>query len=158
MQYPQRKKSRSKKPVELFSVLGQVVLDGGKKRFAFNSPGMYFTSLNRLAPGKQYRVTFNEDVFSRSHSQLAYHWVLLGLISDHSGHSKEELHDVVMRAKFGTKKIKIAGIEQEVRKSISNSANMKMADAVELITFDLEICAKLDIFVPSMADLGYLPS
>ena len=44
----------------------------------------------------------------------------------------------------------------EVRKSISNEARLPKYDAVELITYDLELCQWAGIIVPTAESLGYI--
>jgi hypothetical protein len=105
---------------------------------------------------KQFAVKFTSKVGSRSANQLKYYWVLLGLISDYNGNTPEELHDFVMRAKFGTKIITLGKITQEVRRSISEGARMSASDCIELITFVLDICRDLEINVPTAEELGYV--
>jgi len=64
---------------------------------------------------------------------------------------------VIMRQKFGVKRVKLGKIEQEVRQSISDDAKMSKSDCVELISFDLELCQELGIKVPTPEELGYTP-
>ena len=144
----------NRKPV--FTVLGSVVFDGGKKRIKFNSPEHYHNEVQRLVVGKTVGITVEEYKASRSAAQLAYHWVLLGYMARHTGHTAEELHDMVMRTKFGTKTVRVGSIEQEVRRSISDAARFPKGYMIELIEFDLQLCAELDIRVPSKEELGYL--
>jgi hypothetical protein len=141
---------------KIFSVLGKVVQNDNRRRLEVNSPTHLHSCLNRLPLGKQITVTFSEKVPTRSEGQLAYHWVLMAYIADHCGYKSEDVHDAVMRVKFGTKHIKIGNLEQEVRRSISDSAKMPLADCMELIDYDLELCQQLEIHVPTPAELGYI--
>lgn len=141
---------------KIFTVIGKVVLSENRKRLLPNSPEHLSACLNRLPVGKEISVTFSEKVPTRSEAQLAYHWVLLAYIADHCGYKSEDVHDAVMRAKFGTKHIKIGDLEQEVRRSISDSAKMTLSDCMELIDYDLELCRTLEIHVPTAEELGYI--
>lgn len=80
--------------------------------------------LNRIPRGKKVQVTFSEHVAIRSTQQLRYHMVLMGYIANHSGLTKDETHDAVMRLKFGTKKVKIGDRIIEVRKSLSEEGKL----------------------------------
>jgi hypothetical protein len=128
-----------------------------QKKFAFASPEFYFQECNKQPVGRKYSVIFTTDLPTRSDQQLRYHWILCDYLAKHCGYSKDEVHDVVMRQKFGTRKIKIGNVIQEVRKSISNNAKMSKSDVVFLIDYDLQLCQELEINIPSMAELGYLP-
>jgi hypothetical protein len=94
---------------------------------------------------------------TRSESQLRYYWVLVGMIAEHTGYTDDEVHDALMKLKWGTKRVKIGNNVAEVRKSISNSARFSKVDMIEHIEFTLEKCNELDIYVPSREELGYLP-
>lgn len=148
---------------EIFTVLGtigttEVETERGKftrHTFLPNSQGYMRDNLNKIPVGEKVSVTFSKNIPTRSEAQLAFHWVLMSLISDYVGCTPEEMHDFVMRVKFGTKKIKIGKVEVEVRKSISNSAKMPKHKAVELIDMDLKICKFLELKVPTKKELGY---
>lgn len=143
---------------EVFTVLAEVRVVDGKKKIAMKSPDHYEQSVQQLPVGRKIAVTVEEYAPTRSKEQLSYHFVLLGYIATHTGYSVEECHDTVMRAKFGTKKVVIGNLTQEVRRSISGVAKMPKYDAVELIDFDLNLCKELGINVPTRQELGYLPS
>jgi hypothetical protein len=145
---------------EIFTVAGQiesVKTEEGFTRHTFlpDSQRYMRDNLNRVPLKKRIWCTFFEEVAMRSQQQLAYHFVLMGYLADHCGTSKNEMHDAIMRAKFGTKKIKIGDLVIEVRKSLSNEAKMPKYDVVELIEFDLKLCGDLEIRVPSREELGY---
>lgn len=141
---------------KLFSVLGEVMLVDGRKKFVPKSTGYLQTLMASMPIGKKLTCTFYDRVPTRSESQLDYHWVLMGIIAEHTGDTKEELHDAIMRIKFGTKLVRLAGHMVQVRKSISNSGRMTVAEVADLIMYDLEVCQKLDIHVPTPEELGYI--
>lgn len=143
---------------ELFSVLGTVEIIDGIKRFIPKSKAYLNSCLNRIPAGKKVSASFQIAGAIRSNSQLRYHWVLMGYLSDHTGYTKEELHDWVMRVKFGEKAITLQGITMKTRKSLSDTGKMPKHEAVELIDFDKKLCADLDIHIPTAEELGYLPS
>jgi len=93
---------------------------------------------------------------SRSSNQLRYYFVLVGLLADSLGYTRDELHDVLVSIKFGTKKIKVFGKEVEVRKSISDASKFPTADMIDLISFTQEKCFENDVVVPSAESLGYI--
>lgn len=141
---------------EQFSIQGEFKDADGQRRFIPTSPEFYRQCCFKMPLNKQFCVRFTSKVGSRSSQQLKYYWVLLGLVSDYNGNTKEELHDFVMRAKFGTKTIKLGNITQEVRRSMADSAKMSASDCIELIAFVIEICNNLEIHIPTMEELGYI--
>jgi hypothetical protein len=141
---------------EIFTVLGTIQRVEDRHRFIPNSPGHMSACVSRIPLGKPVSCTFYDQIPTRSEGQLAYHWVLMGHIATHTGYTKDEVHDAIMRKKFGTKKIKLAGMEIEVRKSVSDKARFPKSDMVELISYDREICDRLEIVVPTAEELGYI--
>ncbi len=146
----------------VFTAIGivEAVGSGDNKKLRLVSPAHWQHWVNKLIPGKKYAIAVEEYKSTRSEAQLHYHWVLMTYLADFSGGdvTKEEMHDAVMRAKFGTREIRIGSLVQTVRRSISDGARMPKYDAVELITFDLALCEELGIRVPTKEELGYLPS
>lgn len=140
----------------VFTALAHVKIVEGVKKVVMQSPKHWMQQVSRLNVGKQYGVVIEEYKATRSREQLAYYWVLIGYIADHTGHTPEELHDAIVRQKFGTTLVEVAGIKQEVRKSIADSARFPKGEMVELITEVLEICQKLEIRVPTKEELGYI--
>lgn len=143
---------------EIFTALASVVEVEGKKKFSLNSPGHWQMQVNKLWPGKKYGITVEEYKPTRSREQLAYYWVILKYLADYSGYTSEELHDAIMRRKFGTRTVKIGNLEEEVRKSISDTARFPKGDMVELIQEALDLCVMMEVKVPTPRDLGYLPN
>lgn len=142
---------------EIFTAFGLVGLFDGQKRFIPKSSQYVRACMSRIATGKKVTMTISETGAIRSDSQLRYHWVLMGFLADHTGFSKDEMHDAVMRLKFGEKEINLGGRKVMVRKSMSKEARLAKFEAVDLITYDLELCAEMDIRVPTAQELGYLP-
>ncbi len=148
---------------EFFTILGQFkdVPDkefGQRRAFIPDSPRYYRDRCSKMPLNKRFCARFTSKVATRSSQQLAYHWVIVTYISEHTGFTPEEVHDFIMRKKFGTKTIKIGGYETQVRLSISNRAKMPKYDVVELIEEDLNICQELEIAVPTREELGYIPN
>lgn len=143
-----------RKPV--FTAIATVELVEGVKKLRLTSPKHWQSMVYKLTPGKRYGVMVSEYKASRSRSQLNYYWAVLGYLSDYTGYQPEELHDAIMRAKFGTTTVKIGPIEQEVRKSISNVARFPTSDMVELITEVLKIAVDLGVHIPTKEELGYV--
>lgn len=140
----------------IFSAIGTIEIEGQKKRLRLNSPDHWQHYINQLFEGKKYGISVSEYKASRSKSQLAYYWVILGYLGDYTGYTPEELHDAIMRQKFGVKHVSLGGIEQDVRKSIADSARFPTSDMVELIHEVLQIAHKLGVIIPSKEELGYL--
>lgn len=141
---------------ELFTVIGSFQEVMGRKRFIPNSLAHMNAKSQRVPLDVPVACTFTRHKATRSKSQLAYHFVLAGYIADHCGYTVDETHDALMRLKFGTKKVTIAGSQTEVRHSASDASGMSKADMAELIEYDLETCAQLGIRVPTAEELGYV--
>lgn len=140
---------------ELFTILGEFKLVDGQKRFVPRSPS-YFRQCQATAPlGKMVSVTFSAKIPSRSQAQLAYHWVLMGLISENTGYSTQEASDLVL-AEFGAKEVVIGKRRVLSIPSISDRAKFPLAKMVEVIMMDLDLCKELGIKVPTMEELGYI--
>lgn len=142
---------------EMFTILGQFHDTKSGRKFIPTSPKYYRDRCSHMPLNKQFAVKFTTKIPTRSEFQLRYHFVLMGYIADYTGDRVEEVHDAIMRDKFGTKKIKIGEIVQEVRPSVSDKALFPKGYMVELISYDLEICHRLGIYVPTMEELGYVP-
>lgn len=142
---------------ELFSIYGKFLWHENQIVFVPASPAYYRQCTRRQKSGQKTYVTFSDSKAMRTPSQLKYHWVLMGLLSDHTGFTQDEMHDAVMRIKFGEKEVTLAGITTRVRKSISDSGRMSNEQCSELIEFDLKLCAEYEIRVPTREELGYLP-
>lgn len=140
------------------TIFGTIQIIDNKKRFVPKSPAHMQVVISRLPFNLNIACTFSAAVASRSDSQLAYHFVLMGYIAEHTGYTKEEVHDAIMRDKFGVKRIKVGNIIQDVRQSISEKALFPKSDMVELIEHDLSLCKELNIKVPTAEELGYIPN
>lgn len=142
---------------EVFTCKGTVTASpmGRGHDFTAISERYLADQLNRLPLNKELTVTFYEHKAARSNQQLRYHMVLCGYIADHSGHTRAEIHDAIMRIVFGTKFIKLGAHSVQVRESMSEDARMPKHKVVELIEADLRFCSELDIVVPSAEELGY---
>jgi len=135
----------------------KIVGKEGKKTVALLSRAYYQHFLNtKTKEGDTGTLTITLKKPTRSEQQLRYYAVLVGLIADNCGYTWEEMHDALMKLKWGTKKVKIGNDIVEVRKSISNSARFKKTDMIEQIEFTMEKCFDLDIKVPSKQELGYI--
>ncbi len=143
---------------EIFTVLGTIESVEGVHRFVPSSPGHMRACVSRISLKKRIACTFSEDDSTRSEQQLRYHFVLIGYLADYSGTTTAEMHEAVMILKFGTKTIRIANKEVKVRKSISKSGHLTKTQVMELIDFDLSLCADMQIAVPTKEELGYLPN
>lgn len=145
----------TKVTTDSFTFKIQVV--SGVKTLELNSRAYYQHFLNKhTKEGDIGTLSLKLKKPTRSESQLRYYWVIVGLLAEHTGDTDEELHDALMKLKFGTKKIKLGKDIVEVRKSISNRAKFPKQDMAELIDFTLEKCAEMDVVVPSKEELGYI--
>lgn len=135
----------------------KIVKVNGKNTIALVSRQYYQHFLNtKTKEGDIGTMTIILKKSTRTEQQLRYYAVLVGLLADYTGNTWEEMHDALMRLKWGTKKVKIGKEIVEVRKSVSNSAKFKLTDMIEQIEFTLEKCFELDIVVPTKQELGYI--
>lgn len=135
----------------------KIVKKDGKNTVALSSRTYYQHFLNtKTKEGDVGTLTLAIKKSTRSESQLRYYAVIVGLIAEYTGNTWEEMHDALMRLKWGTKKIKIGNEIVEVRKSISDSAKFKKVDMIDQIEFALEKCFDLEIKVPTKQELGYI--
>jgi len=141
---------------EEFTAIGHVVSDNGRKRIALKSTPYWTQCTQRLPVGAEVSLTVSTKKTTRSQQQLKYYHVILQLLADHCGYRHEELHDWVMRVHFGEKDMTLNGRTVKVRKSISNASNMPKYECVSLIEYVLELCADMDVHVPSMEELGFI--
>jgi hypothetical protein len=151
-----KKKSIPKKKV-LFTILGEVKLVEGRKRFVPKSIHHLNACISRFPVGKKVSATFSEMRYMRSDSQLRFHRVLCAYIAEHTGFTPDEVHEWCMRIALGEKDVTIDGRTVKIRKSMAVEGDVMKNEAVELISFDLEVCADLEITVPTREELGYLP-
>lgn len=142
-----------------FSVIGSFKqVEEFRRAFVPDSPVYYRDRANHQPLNKKYTCTFSTKIPTRSEAQLDYHFVLCEYLSEHTGFTKPEIHDFMMRKVFGTKIIKIGNYQTEVRESMSDRAKLPKYMAVDLITADLQLCGELEIAVPTAESLGYMPS
>jgi len=151
-----RKKSIPKKRV-LFSVIGNVRIVEGRKRFVPNSIDHLNACVSRFPKDKKVLATFSEIRYMRSDAQLRYHRVLCAYIAEHTGFTPDEVHEWCMRIALGEKDVTIDGKTVKIRKSMAVEGDVMKNEAVELIEFDLGVCEDLEIVVPTAEELGYLP-
>lgn len=120
-----------------------------------SSPAYVHDRLKRIQAGKKVRMTISEDIPTFSEQQRDYHFVLCVYLAEHTGFTKNEMHDVIMKLKYGVRYKEFRGKKFEVRESISDVAQMPKHMVTELIQFDLQLCAEENVKVPSRKDLGY---
>lgn len=128
----------------------------GRRAPKLNSTPLWNHYFSKLPVGTVGTLTVILKKPTRSEQQLRYYFVLVGFIAEYTGHTDDEIHDALMRLKFGVKEVKLGSDIVEVRKSISNSARMTKTECMELIEFALEKCSELNINVPSKESLGYI--
>lgn len=135
----------------------KIAIINGVKTIVLNSRAYYQHFLNKhTKEGDIGSMEIKLKKPTRSENQLRYYWVIVGLLAEHTGDIDEELHDALMKLKFGTKKIKLGKDIVEVRKSISNRAKFPKQDMAELIDFTLEKCIEMEVVVPTKEELGYI--
>lgn len=145
------------KHVVLGTIQSLVGADGkARNRFVPHSLDYMYHCLAQFPLEGKMRVTY--ELVKRKHSrpQHNYHFALCNLMASHSGYTPEEMHDAMMKMTFGVKYITIAGQTFETRESMSEQAGLTVSQVQELLQKDLEVCAQLDIVVPTMQSLGHI--
>lgn len=136
-----------------------------RKRVQLKSDAYFNHFLQRARVGDRGTITVSFKKPTRSQQQLRYYWILVSLLAPHCGYSldemdatltDEEMHDALMRRKFGTKRVMVGGEVETVRRSIANRAGFPKAEMAELIEYVLELCRENGVVVPSMEELGYI--
>lgn len=138
------------------SFIFEIVLDKGEKRAKIAATDYYRHFIKSLPLGSKGVMYLSLKKPTRTESQLAYYFVLCGMIAENCGYSKEEAHEWLMVCCFGVKEITVNGVTKEVRKSISDRARMTNQEAQDLIDFTLATCRDLNINVPTREELGYV--
>lgn len=141
---------------ELFTILGEIKVIDEKKHFVPFSRHHMDVCIWRLPVDKKVTVTFTETKTIRSKEQLRYHFVLMGYLAQYTGYTREEIHDAVMRIHFGEKAVILGDKRTMVRKSMGDGGGLSKAEVVELIEYDLSLCDKFEIRVPTPRELGYV--
>lgn len=158
MAAPPKKSSSRQTRKEVFTALGEVKEHEGKKHFVPYSPAYFRDWINRLPVGKKLAAQFSEYRSMRSNPQLRYHMVLMGYLAEHTGYTKMQIHDAMVKLKFGVTQIEVLGQKVDVRRSISESGDIENWEASELVEYDLQVCHEMGIHVPTPESLGYLPN
>jgi len=137
--------------------IGEIVWDkvNFKKRIQLVSERMYQQFLKGVNVGDKVTISFSFKRPSRTKTQLNYYFVLVGILSDHLGYTKKEMHDWLMRLKWGTKEIKVGNKVETVRESVSDVAEFPLEKMGEQIEFTLEVCKECGLNIPTPAELGY---
>ena len=143
---------------DVFAVIGEFrQVEEFRRAFVPDSSAYYRDRSNRQPLNKKYTCTFSTKIATRSEQQLAYHWILCEYISEHTGFTADEVHQLSKQLVWGTQTIKIGKYTAQVCKSIADRAMTPKYEVVALIEKDLEICADNEIQVPTKEELGYLP-
>ena len=111
------------------AVVGRVVFSEGRKRFVPKLTEQLQRVMDTFAVNDTVHLTFTTKKPTRSQSQLSYYWVILGYLAEYVGCRPEEMHEIVMRRKFGTKRVMVDGVEEEVRRSISDAGKMPKCES-----------------------------
>lgn len=146
----------SNRDKEMFSIIGEFKDVDGRRKFIPDSPSYYIDRCSRMPLNKKFTAKFTTKIATRSEQQLAYHWILCQYISEHTGFTPEEVHQLSKQLVWGTQTIKIGKYTAQVLKSISDRALTPKFEVVALIQKDLEICAENEIHVPTSEELGFI--
>jgi GTP cyclohydrolase II len=148
---PKKKKIPKKIPIDNFQF--RVVNLNGKKSIELKSRTYFQHFLNtKTEVGNIGTMTIKVKKPTRSANQLNYYAVIVGLIADYTGDTWDDVHSALMILNWGTHTV--MGVE--VRKSVSDVAQIKKNDMSEQIEFALSEAKKLGIVVPTREELGYI--
>lgn len=152
-----RKKAEPAKKKEVFTALGTIIEVEGKKKFLPRSPAYFRDQISRLPVGKKLAANFTEYKFMRSNAQLRYHMVLCGYLALHTGYTKMQMHDAMVKLCLGVTQVEVLGRKVDVRRSMSDDGDLEKWEVVELVEFDKATCQEMGIKIPTAEELGYLP-
>ena len=95
--------------------------------------------------GKRVELTIERQKSKRSISQNAYYWVLVGILSEHTGFTKEEMHDVL---KFKFLKVPVIIGDEEVY-TAKSTTKLSKSEFMDFIA-ELQIWASetLNVYLP----------
>lgn len=125
-----------------------------------NENGVQFTS--HTYARQQLAKFFDKDVFvtidtkspKRSESQNNYYWgVVLPLISESTGHSINEMHEIMKRLHLPPKIVRYRGREIKMPNSTATLTKSDFVEYVERIKVE---AADLGVNIPSPEEAGYI--
>jgi len=99
-----------------------------------------------------YRVTIKKYKKDRTKAQNRLMWMWLGIISDDTGESPENLHEVFKLRFLGTEKIQSMGYSIEIPKSTTKLTTQEFTDYLDKID---TLMRSIDIALPYPQDLYY---
>lgn len=99
-----------------------------------------------------YRVTIEKYVKNRSQAQSRLMWLWLGIISNDTGESPENLHQVFKLRFLGTEKIQSMGYSIEIPKSTTKLTTQEFTDYLDKIE---GLALSIDIRLPHPQDLYF---
>lgn len=148
---PKKKRIPKKIPTDNFQF--RVVNLEGKKAIQLNSRAYYQHFLDtKTQIGNIGTMTIKVKKPTRSANQLNYYAVVVDLIAEYSGDTWDDIHSALMIKNWGTHTV----LGVEVRKSISDAAQIPKDEMSEQIEFALKEAKQLGIVVPTKEELGYI--
>jgi acylphosphatase len=87
----------------------------------------------------------------RTRSQNNFYWVYLGVISQETGHTVQELHQWAKKKFLPPKLVKVFGVETEMLPSTTELSKLEFGEFLE------RICAETGVALPDPQAAGYLP-
>jgi len=108
----------------------------------------------KLASDKAWEVIFREHDPQRSLEQNARLWKLHTLASEATGYTPEEMHEIALKACFGTKVVELAGVTLEVPLQRSSTLGKKRFAKFMTFVEDWYI-RELGVYLPAQEVDGY---
>lgn len=99
-----------------------------------------------------YRVTIDKYKKDRTKAQNSLMWMWLGIISNDTGESPENLHEIFKLRFLGTEKIQSMGYSIEIPKSTTKLTTQEFTDYLDKIE---GLALSIDIRLPHPQDLYY---
>jgi hypothetical protein len=131
-------------------IIAEVV--NGSLKFDLKQKDILRRWLNNLN-GFKVELVIKKYRKKRTIPQNSYYWgIVLDLISEASGYTTEELHELFKRL-FLKKVIKIGGVDYEVSESTSKLNTEQFSDYIEKIKKFAVM--KLDLHIPSPDEIDY---
>lgn len=111
-----------------------------------SNPDSFKSELKKLA-GRRVYILVDEERPNRSNNQNSYYWgVVLKLISEHTGYTPEELHDILKYKFLGVEDKKILNETVKVLKSTTKLNTLQFEEYLQRVRDWAQ--TKLNVFIP----------
>lgn len=139
---------------QILNFQAKITEENGRKKLIFSSPQYYKFMIQRFKVGEDITVSLENKKSQRSLRQNAYWWgVCYPVIAETTGHTVEEIHEIMKQMFLPKKFLAIKGIEFEIPKS---SKKLTISEGVEYTDKIRNFSAQeLEAPIPTPCEAGY---